>query len=284
MTWRLLFVAFVAAYGLMIMPFTSYLKNRPVEVKLGYLPHPQVLKAVSGEHAPTLAAMMIAKVLFYYGTIIQNLQKNVIVHPEMFNMYKTLQGVAHLDPYNMDTYYFAQAVYTWEVGRIDEVNHLLEQGMRYRAWDYSLPFYLGFNYGYFLKDYAKASGYMQKAAELSGDPLFTRLASRYFYESEHSEFALSFLEAMIQSAKDLAVRKTFEMRRDALKTVVSIEKARDRYRDRFGQLPHRIQQLVDAQLLPGLPVDPYGGTFYLDEKGGVKTTSKLVEHLPAKQG
>ncbi len=276
MKWRLAFIGLVLAYALLILPFSDYLKSRPVQVKLGYLPHPQLLRVASGEHGPTTAAMVVLRVLFYYGTILQKFQENNIIRPEFVNMYKTLQGAVHVDPYNMDAYYFAQAAFTWELGRISEVNHLLERGMTYRTWDPWLPFYIGFNSAYFLKDYQKAAFYMQRAAEISGNPLFARLAARYFYESEQAALGLVFLETMIQGAKDKAVRKTYELRRDALQAVLIIEEALKAYRRRFGQAPAELSQLVEANLLPQLPADPYGGAFYLDEQGKVRTTSKFV--------
>jgi tetratricopeptide (TPR) repeat protein len=276
MKWRLAFAGLVVAYALLILPFTHYLKSRPVEVKLGYLPHPQMLKAASGEHRPTVAALVVVRVLFYFGTIIDKLQENVIIRPEFLNMFKTLQGAVHLDPYNMDAYYFAQAAFTWELGRVNDVNHLLEQGMSYRTWDPWLPFYLGFNYAYFLKDYSKAATYMQRAAEISGNPLYANLAARYFYESEQSSLGLAFLDTMIHSAKDKVVRQSYEMRRDALKAVLAITEAIEVYRTRFGQPLSDLSRLVHLGLLPELPVDPYGGTFYLDEQGKVRTTSKFA--------
>lgn len=283
MKWRLAFAGLVAAYVLLILPFTGYMKNRPVEVKLGYLPHPQVLKAASGEHRPTVAAMLVVRVLFYFGTVLQKLQENVIIRPEFLNMFKTLQGAVHLDPYNNDVYYFAQAAFTWELGRVEEVNHLLEQGMAHRSWDPMLPFYLGFNCAYFLKDYPRAATYMQRAAELSGNPLYANLAARYFYESEQSALGLAFLESMIRSARDKAVRHSYELRRDALQAVMAIEQALAEYRERFGQPPADISRLVQAGLLPQLPADPYGGTFYLDEQGKVRTTSKFANPAAERQ-
>jgi hypothetical protein len=276
MTRRLLCGILVAAYAVLIIPFADFQKNRPVEVKLGYLPHAQILKVTSGEHRTTTAALIVMRVLFYYGTVIQKLQENVIVRPEFFNLFKTVQTVVDLDPYNMDSYYFAQAVFTWDAGRAQDVNFLLEQGMRRRIWDPSLPFYIGFNYAYFLKDYPKAAIYMQQAAERSGNPLYTQLAARFFYESEQSSLGLVFLDAMIRTAKDKAVRKSYELRRDALLAATIIEKARDAYVARFGSMPKQPEALVEAGLLSALPVDPYGGRFFFDEAGRVRTTSKLV--------
>ncbi len=276
---RLLFAGLVLAYALLITPFASYMKNRPVEVKLGYLPHPQILKAVAGEHRPTVAGFVMMRILFYFGTIIEKLQENIIVRPEFFNMYKTLQGIVHIDPYNADAYYFAQAAFTWELGRIHEVNHLLKQGMAVRPSDFWLPFYVGFNYAYFLQDYQNAAPYMQRAAELSGNPLFVNLAARYFYESQQTSFGLAFLETMIQASRDKAVKKSYEMRRDALLAVETINRALADYKSSAGGLPKDLTELVRSGYLPELPHDPYGGSFHLDEQGKVRTTSHFTQAL-----
>jgi len=276
MTRRLIFISLLVSYSLVILPFTTYLKNRPVEVKLGYLPHPQVIKTISGEYKCTYAAFAVLRVLFYYGTILQKLNDNMIVRPEFKNMYKTLAGAIYVDPYNMDAYYFAQAAFTWELGRIHEVNALLEKGLKYRTWDYWLPFYLGFNQAYFLKDYKNAALNMQRAAEISGNPLYANLASRYFYESEQNEFGLKFLDAMIKGAKSRSVKKSYEMRKEALMAVSRIEEAVTSYKLRFGTLPIELIDLVKVGFLAKLPDDPYGGTFFFDEQGKVRTSSKFV--------
>ena len=273
---RWLFVGLLISYSLIILPFTVYLKNRPLEIKLGYMPHPQIIKTISGEHRSTAAAFTVLRALFYYGTILQKFNDNVIVRPEFENMYKTLAGAIHIDPYNMDAYYFSQAAFTWELGRIHEVNVLLEKGLEYRTWDYWLPFYLGFNQAYFLKDYEKAAINMQHAAEISGNPLYANLAARYFYESEQTEFGLKFLDAMIQGAKSRSVKNSYEMRKEALISVSQIEEALSSYRNRFGRSPTDLTELVQTGLLAKLPDDPYGGTFFLDEQGKVRTSSKFV--------
>ena len=277
MKFRLLFVTLLLCYGMLVLPVAEHMQNRPVVVKLCYLPHPQILKATSGEHAPTVAGFVMSRVLFYFGTVIQKFQEHIIVRPEFFNLYKTLQGVVHLDPYNMDAYYFGQATFTWELGRIEEVNHLLKKGLVSRPWDPLIPFYLGFNYAYFLKDYQQAAVYLKRAAELSGNPLYANLAARYFYESEQSAFGLAFLETMIRDAKDQSIRKSYEMRRDALLAVINIEKAIDAYKLMYGGRPKELDDLVRLGFLAELPHDPYGGTFYLDTLEKVRTTSKFTK-------
>lgn len=81
---------------------------------------------------------------------------------------------------------------------------------------------------------------------------------------------------MIKGSRNEAVRKSFQMRRFALLEVRRIENARDRYREQFGRLPASLDELYDKDLLTGQLIDPYGGTFYLDLDGKVRSTSKFA--------
>lgn len=276
MTSRIVFVLLVLGFTLLVPILSQHLKDRPVEVKLGYLPHPNVLKVLIADQAPLVADLAVLRVLFYYGTIIEKWQTNVIIRPEFFNMYKTLQTAMQLDPYNEDTYYFAQAAFNWELGRAHEVNAFLEYGMQYRTWDHWLPFYAGFNYAYFLKEYDKAAYYMQRAAEISGNPLYGKLAARYFYESDQTALGLAFLDTMIASTRDKAVKRTYEVRKEALVAVSSLEQALEMYHEENKRFPQELYDLVLAGLIDKIPNDPYGGEFYIDETGKIRTTSEFA--------
>jgi hypothetical protein len=181
-----------------------------------------------------------------------------------------------MDPYNMDAYYFTQATFVWEVRGARDVNKVLAYGMKYRTWDYWLPFYAGFNSAYFLKDYKAAAGYMSKAAEISGESLFTNLAARYFYEAGEVDFGILFIKSMEDNATDPRVKKLYETRKQALLAVKEINTALTTYRMRYKRPPRDLSQLVATGILEQLPKDPYGGTFFLNEKGGVESTSKFA--------
>lgn len=279
----LVFAILVGLYALTIGPFTTHLRDRPVAVKLGYTPEASILKITAGEYQPLIAESAIVRVLFYFGTLFETNRNALVVTPEFYNMFTTLQTAVKLDPYNMDPYYFVQAIYTWELGRVAEVNNMLEYGMKYRDWDYQLPFYIGFNYAYFLKDYPKAAQYMQKAAELSGFSLYANLAARYFFESGRSDFGIAFLETMEREARDPQVREIYKARREALVGVRTLEDAIEAYRQRTGAAPSKLRQLVTAGILDRIPVDPYGGEYFLDETGKVRSTSKFSSALMQEQ-
>lgn len=269
-------VILVSVYVSLIFPMSRYLTARPIAVKLGLPPDARAIKMVAGDQRYLVANILVSNVLFYYGTLLEKDPRNITKRPEYFSMFKTLENVVKIDPYNMDAYYFTQAAFTWEVGRAGDVNKVLAYGMRFRDWDYQLPFFAGFNAAYFLKDYAAAAKYMQRAAELSDNPLFTTLASRYFYEAGEHELGILFLDTMVRGARDDKVRKSYQMRLDALQAVNRLDNAIKKYVIKFGSLPKNPDQLVSAGFIQSVPADPYGGTFYLDEHGKVLATSGFV--------
>lgn len=279
---KMFWLPLLGAYIVLTVPLAEHLRNRPAVVKLGYMPTAEVLKIVSGDQRYVVAEFTVIKVLFYFGSLVEQWKQNLLIPPEYYNMYKTLETAVRLDPYNMDAYYFAQAAFTWEIGRARDVNAMLDYGMKYRTWDWYLPFFAGFNSAYFLNDYEKAGEYMRKAAEISGSPLFTNLAARYFYEAGRNDFGLVFLDEMIARAKDPKIQAVYQLRKEALLAVRELEAAVETFHARFQRSPRQLSELVVAGILAVLPQDPYGGEFYLDPEGKVRSTSKFA--LPGETG
>jgi hypothetical protein len=278
-TGRVVFIILLLSFAALLFPFTQYMQNRPVAVKLGSLPEAEVLRIASADHRSLIAEYAVVKVLFYFGTLFEKKSNQVVERPEFYNMFKTLEKAVRLDPYNMDTYYFMQAAFTWELGRARDVNKVLAYGMKYRTWDYQLPFYIGFNSAFFLKDYKKAAVNMKRAAELSGNQLYTTLAARYFYESGQTDLGIAFLETMEKEAKDKDVRRVYELRLNALLAVKSLENAVEKFNTMFNRLPADLNELVASGIISNIPADPYGGKFYLDPDGKIRTTSKLASSV-----
>lgn len=272
-----LFFVFVVAYAFLIIPFTGYLKGRPFAEKLGYLPEAEALKLTVGDQRYLLAEWTVLRVMTYYGSLFEKRAEKAAARPEYADMSRMLATAGKLDPYNMDAYYFAQAAFTWEVGWARDVNKFLIYGMKYRSWDWYLPFFVGFNDAYFLKDYKDAAHYMQIAAKLSGEPLFANLAARYYYEAGLTDLGILFIDTMEKGAKDEKVRKLYDLRKRALLAVKTISAAVTRYREKYGgRLPADLTELVRSGILPVIPADPYGGTFYITDKGSVRSTSKFA--------
>lgn len=263
-------------YLLLVKQLTGYMSTRPVVEKLGYVPTVAVVKAASADQRELVASLLVMKVLMYFGGLVDKQQTQLSIPPDYPAMSRIIHGAVQLDPYNMDAYYFGQAILVWDVGKVEIANELLDYGMRFRTWDWYLPYFAGFNHAYFLKDYAEAARYYQQAGKLSGSDLFKNLAGRYLQESGKTDLALAYLTAMEKGEKNPAIKKSFRTRIKAFQSVRRIEIARDCYRQAIGVLPSTLEALVKKGYLPSPPVDPYGGRFYLEPDGRVATTSKFA--------
>jgi len=262
-------------YVSVVVPFTAYMQNKPFVEKLGYVPSAATLRTTSLDQQYLVSSTLIMKVLFYYGSLFEAQKNHIDIPPNYDGMVDVIETAVKLDPYNMDGYYFAQAILTWDNRRIERANALLEYGMKYRDWDFYLPFFAGFNAAYFLKDYPTAAKYYQRAADLTGYALFSKLAGRYMYEAGKTELAIVYLKTMLASTHDETIRQSFQLRLAALEETRRAEVARDLFIAEQGRHPKSLAELEQTGTLDFPLVDPYGGKFFLDETGQVRTTSKF---------
>lgn len=278
-----LLVCLCALYASIIVPFTRYMRSKPFAEKLGTLPTVATLKFMSADQKLFVGSSLVMKVIIYFGGLAELAKNRIIIPPDYPAMSRTIHAAVKLDPYNIDAYYFAQAFLTWDARQFAIANDLLREGMKYRTWDWYLPFFIGFNYAFFLKDFNSAAQYYRMAGELSGQDLHISLAGRYMQEAGQTEHAIAYLTVMAKGARTPVARKTFETRLIAFKEVKRIELARDAFREKHGSLPSSVRELIESGYLAEKPVDPYGGEFFIAEDGKVGTTSKFAYKGPDSQ-
>lgn len=272
----------LVAYLAILGPFTQAMKEKVTAVKLGISPPPKVLQILFPDYQEFLAASSLGRIIQYYGALVDPAADpgKVLRVADYPAMSRAVHAALHLDPYNMDGYYFGQSILVWDAKQYQLATELLEYGMQYRTWDWQLPFFAAFNQAYFLKDRAAAARLYMRAGELSDATLFKSLAGRYLQEAGETQMAIDYLQTLKKSATTPAVKKTLQVRIDTFKAILSIEEARDRYAEKEGQFPADIDILVRSGYLATTPVDPYGGRFYLDEDKQVRTTSKFSFAVP----
>lgn len=270
-------IIFILCYSAILLPFTKTLKGRSVIEKIGFVPSSKIIRYVSADQKEVLGASLVMKALMYFGgfTVFADSNRQLET-PDYSGMSKVVHSALKLDPYNMDGYYFAQAFLVWDVGQVKVANELLENGMKYRTWDWYLPFFAGFNYAYFLKDYANAAKYYKAAGDLSSQSLHISLAGRYIQESGQTGLAIKYLKTIIKSTRNETLRRLLETRLEAFEEVARIEAARDRFTAAKGVLPETIEELLESGYLCSRPVDPYGGKFSLEPDGKVVASSKFA--------
>ncbi len=238
-----------------------------------------VLKLIAFEYRDLIADLIFSRTLSFHGGKLNRGEK--IDAGTYQTVYRRLDTASELDPYFADPYFFGQTVLTWGAGMPREANALLERGRRYRSDDWVIPFFMGFNAFYFLHDSAKGAVYlMESARRPGGPPLVGLLAARLASKSGETETATAFLEQLLLQTEDGPTRDDIQKRIGALQGIAVLQRAVTNYRTLFGKVPDPPGVLVEQGILPQLPVDPYGGRFYINADGTVWTTSDLRPVTP----
>lgn len=245
------------------------------------IPSP-ILKIMALEFRGLASDILFLKSLAFIGGTQQRKEPTRVKEWEWNWYIKVLNASTDLDPYFLDPYYYANAFLTWDAGRVEEANRLLEKGSRYRDWDWMLPFFIGFNKFYFLKDDSESAEFLMEASRRpGGDPMLASIAARLAYKEKRTETAIYFLEQTAKNTEDRNIKDRFETRIQALKSILFLDNAVAEFKKKYGKIPTNIEALVNKNIISQLPRDPYGGTYYLAEGGKVRSTasSELEPYL-----
>ena len=251
----------------------------PKDEGVAYTLPSQILRITSLGYDSIVSDLLFIQASVFVGASMERKETPKIKGSEWKWLYNLIDAATDLDPYFSDPYYFASSHLVWNGGMIREANAVLEKGGHFRTWDPLIPYYIGFNYFYFLRDNEKASEWLMTAARKPGaSTAYASLAAKLAYKERKTENSISFLEEIIRTTEDESLRKDFAIRVKALSAILVLEQALSVYKKKFGITPKRLDALVQKRVLPELPRDPYGGTFYLDTSDNVRSTteSKLL--------
>lgn len=209
----------------------------------------------------------------------QKIKDKVNPLPEEWHFfYLMLDRMSSLDGRFLDPYIFAEMMLAWQGQMFDEANMLLSKGRKYRPFDWRLPYYIGFNHFFFLKDYETGADYVMQAANISGSPsAFPNLAARLAFYGERSKTALLFLRQLIAENKQVRLNPELKKRLTALQSASNIEDAALEFFSQYDRRPNSIDELVLTGFLSKIPEDPYGGQWRLHQNGRVDSTSNFLE-------
>jgi hypothetical protein len=268
-------IVFVVVYIVALGKITEEAKNIPKGEDIAFVMPASILRITSLEFHGLASDFLFLKSLIFLGSTFERKEEPRVKPWEWEWLYHVLDASADLDPYFFDPYYLGNANLTWGGGLIKEANALLEKGSRYRSWDFLLPFYIGFNNFYFLDDNNKASEFLMEAARRPGaSSVYAALAAKLAYKERRTENAIAFQEYILEHTEDSRLRTEYETRLNTLRGLLDLEKAVAEYKRRFGRYPGKIEDLIIKHVIDKLPPEPYGGNYYIDSHGQVKTTSE----------
>jgi hypothetical protein len=190
--------------------------------------------------------------------------------------------VTDLDPKFTLAYLAAGTVLGVWANRPEESIAILTKGMRHNPDAWELPFFIGYDYFYELCDPGSAAKYFRIASKLPGAPAYLpQLAARMTVEAGDPEAALEFLYRLYQQMPDVRAREVLERRIREVTTerdIRFLERAVRRFKDRYGKFPRDPKDLVTAQIVETIPMEPLGGSYEVRSDGTVLSTG-LTERM-----
>lgn len=266
---------FLGAYLSIFPAFEEARKTIRMEEVKGITLPPVIVKLFSLEFRSIAADYLFIRASQFYGGRIETLSS--ATKEDWQWLYRNIDLVTELDPYFQDPYFMGNGFLAWDAGMIQEANLLLQKATDARYWDWMFPFYLGFNNFYFLGDNKTGAEYLHIASQRPGAYDFlTTLAARLYYMEGKTDVARAFMEKMWENESDPKRKKFYMARLNVLNKIFFLEKAVDVYESRIGMPPGDLKILVKAKIIRDIPRDPYGGSFYIDKNGSIKTTSNLA--------
>jgi hypothetical protein len=195
---------------------------------------------------------------------------------EYKNIYYYADFVTDLDPKFRYVYVFTGVMIPHNKGRETWVNtvestKILEKGLQFFPEYAYLRVILAYNYSYFHGYLRRAADLLSETRQLPGAPSYIgSLATRLYAQAGATDTGLALASILLDSANDPETRQAFERRKKELlleRILQQVDKAIEKYRQREGQNPSNILQLVARNDLPELPVDPLGGTVVVGTDG-----------------
>lgn len=206
------------------------------------------------------------------------------VTPKAYNwVYHALDVVTTLDPKFSYVYQLGGVSLAMLAQQPELSNKLLLKGFKENPDVWQIPFYIGFNYFFYLQDYRLAAEYMAKASELPGHPEYLpKLAARLYVQSGDPDVAIEFLYRMYNESKEEKVRAGISKRIKEVmveRDIRLLEGIVKKYKEAHRVYPATLADLVTNGFIKNVPEEPNGGNYIINPINGNVYSSKVKERM-----
>jgi hypothetical protein len=245
-----------------------------------YISSPEVIKRMSLGYNGLLADIYWTRAVQYFGNKLQNKDRRFDLLAPL------LEITTRLDPqllvvYEYGANFMAPAPPNG-AGMPERAIELEEFGIRNNPNEWRLYYNLGFIHYMDLKDYAGAADAFARGSQVpNAHPYLKMLAGQMAEHAGDLEMARAIWTTTFQTTQDKSIRANAAAHLRAIKVdedVTALEALAARYREQIGLLPTSFADLVNAGMLPGIPVDPLGHTYELMPDGRVQVS--VPDDLP----
>jgi len=242
---------------------------------------PGMLKKMSLEYAPLVAAIYWTRAVQYYG------EKHRLHQANLELLWPLLNIATTLDPQILPAYRFG-SIFVGEkppggAGRPDLAIDLLNRGIQANPDEWRLYQDLGNLYYFDLKDYPKASAAFEQGSENPKALIWMKvMAAKIAAEGESPETSYFLWQQVYETTKDPDIKKNAEEHLILMRTELdmkAINQVAEQFEKQTGHRAARMRELVEAGLLKGIPRDPDGYAYVLGEggKAELNLNSPLLE-------
>jgi hypothetical protein len=226
------------------------------------------VKKLSLGYDSLLADVYWTRAVQYYGA-------RVGVPGAKFDLLWPLLDVATaLDPHLIVAYRFG-AIFLSEpeagANRTDLAIELVKRGIAANPDEWRLGTDLGLLYYLRLRDYPQAAAaYLETSKNPAAPVWIKQMAARIAQKGGSFETSRMIWSQLYESTDDPKIKENAYLQIESLKAQedeIHLDELAGEYTKRFGRTPAKIQDMVTAGLLGGIPVDPAGFPYVLGAAG-----------------
>ena len=233
-----------------------------------YISSPKLLKRLSLGYDGLLADIYWTRVVQYYGG------KHHAGGGRYELLWPLLNITSQLDPHIIPVYEFGGTFLSTPppngAGLPQRAIDLVEYGIRNNPDDWHLYYDLGYLY-YDLKDYPGAANAFERGSRVpNAHPFLKVLAAQAAQHGGEAQTAKMLWSAIYQTTQDHYIRENAFWHLRALRAdqdCAELERIIEIYRDSKGHFPGSFADMERAGLLQGVPTDPTGNEYQLDDQG-----------------
>ncbi len=145
-----------------------------------------------------------------------------------------------------------------------------QQGLKNADPDWRIPYYMATNYYLAMHDMKDAALYFYIAGRTPGVPYYAqRFADNFGIEQKDRDRTIALWESIRDTTNDPDTKARAQAYIDHLEIFNYLEAAAAQYKDAYGAFPKNLDQLIEKNIIPSIPPDPFGYTFIIDSKNGV---------------
>lgn len=256
----------------LILRRTDQLRPQAAADEVLFLSSPQVIKRASLGYNGLAACIYWTRAVQYFGY-------RHHYHAQSYNLLAPLLEIAtYLDPHLTVAYEFGSSFLApkppYGAGEPQRAVELMQYGIQNNPENWRLYYDLGFVYYMELHDYKQSAEAFERGSHVpNAHPFLKVLAAQMAQHAGEYDTARMLWSATYQTTQDKQIKQNAIDHLRALRVeedVLHLQEAVTRFGQRTGRLPASMGELIVAEGLSGIPVDPDGHPYKLTADGRIE--------------